>query len=203
MWIAIAMAIKADSKGPVLFKQLRYGKDQKPFMIYKFRTMAVNAPSDMATNDFKDSSSYITKVGKIMRKLSLDEVPQFINVLKGEMSLVGPRPVILAETDLIAERHKYGANALVPGITGWAQANGRDEIDIYAKARMDGDYASEFGMLMDIRCLFKTVETILFAKGFQEGSTTTASDIYTYGSTGTASSAAAASSVYTSTNIDL
>ena len=200
LWIAIAIAIKTDSKGPVLFKQLRYGKDEKPFMIYKFRTMADGTPT-MATNDFKDAGNYITKVGKIMRKLSLDEVPQFLNVLKGEMSLVGPRPVILAETNLIAERNRYGANAFVPGITGWAQANGRDQIDIYTKARMDGDYASEFGLLMDIRCLFKTVETILFANGYQEGSATTASDLYTYGSTGTASASAAASSVYTSSDV--
>lgn len=202
IWVAIAVAIKLDSKGPVLFKQQRFGKDQKPFLIYKFRTMATDAPADVATNDLKNATSYITRTGKIMRKLSLDELPQFLNVLKGEMSLVGPRPVILAETDLITEREKYGANALVPGITGWAQANGRDEIDIYTKARMDGDYASEFGLAMDIRCLFKTVETILFAKGYREGAAKTASDIYTYGSSGSVAASTAASSAYTSSNIE-
>jgi O-antigen biosynthesis protein WbqP len=196
IWIAIAVAIKADSKGPVLFKQLRFGKDQKPFKIYKFRTMAVSAPANMATNDFADATSYITKVGKVMRKLSIDELPQFINVLKGDMSLVGPRPVILAETDLIAERTKYGANAFVPGITGWAQANGRDEMDIYTKAKFDGDYASEFGLMMDIRCLVKTIETIVFARGYREGAKP-AVGVYEYGNAGAATPASA---LYSTTN---
>ena len=196
LFVVVAILIKADSKGPIFFKQLRFGKDEKPFTIYKFRTMTTDAPKNAATRELQDAASYITKVGKIMRKLSIDELPQLLNILKGEMSVVGPRPVILAEIDLITERTKYGANALIPGITGWAQANGRDEIDIYTKARMDGDYASEFGLVMDIRCLFKTVETILFAKGYQEGAVTPAGDIYDYGST----SVAPAAALYSTTN---
>ena len=196
LFVVVAILIKVDSKGPIFFKQLRFGKDKKPFTIYKFRTMTTDAPKNAATRELQDAASYITKVGKVMRKLSIDELPQLLNILKGEMSVVGPRPVILAETDLITERTKYGANALTPGITGWAQANGRDEIDIYTKARMDGDYASEFGLVMDIRCLFKTVETILFAKGYQEGAVAAAGDIYSYGST----SAAPTAALYSTTN---
>lgn len=169
IWVIVAGLIKADSKGPVLFKQQRYGKDKQPFTIYKFRTMTTEAPSNSATNDLANASSYITRTGKVMRQLSIDELPQLLNVLRGDMSLVGPRPVILAETDLIAERDKYGANRHTPGITGWAQSNGRDEVDIYEKARMDGEYADNFGLLMDLRCLLKTVETIVFAKGYHEG----------------------------------
>ena len=195
LFVVVAILIKADSKGPIFFKQLRFGKDKKPFTIYKFRTMTTDAPKNAATRELQDAASYITKVGKIMRKLSIDELPQLLNILKGEMSVVGPRPVILAEIDLITERTKYGANALIPGITGWAQANGRDEIDIYTKARMDGDYASEFGLVMDIRCLFKTVETILFAKGYQEGAVAPAGDIYDYGLTDTTPAAALYSTI--------
>lgn len=190
----VATLIKVDSKGPVLFKQQRFGKDKKPFTIYKFRTMTTEAPKDCPTNDLENASSYITRTGQIMRKLSIDELPQFLNVLKGEMSLVGPRPVVLTEVDLIAERDKYNANSFTPGITGWAQANGRDEINIYEKARMDGEYAHNFGIKMDLRCLVKTVETILFAKGYKEGSRTAATDIYTYGSNGTSSYSGTATS---------
>lgn len=169
VWVIVAVLIMADSKGPILFKQQRYGKNKRPFTIYKFRTMTTDAPKNCATNDLANATSYITRTGKIMRKLSVDELPQLINILKGEMTLVGPRPVILSETNLIDERDKYDANKLTPGITGWAQANGRDEVDIYEKARMDGEYAANFGLVMDLRCLAKTVETILFAKGYQEG----------------------------------
>jgi O-antigen biosynthesis protein WbqP len=169
IWLIVATLIKIDSNGPVLFKQQRFGKDKKPFTIYKFRTMTVEAPKNCATNDLDNAASFITRTGKIMRKLSIDELPQFLNVLKGEMSLVGPRPVILQETDLIYERDKYRANHCTPGITGWAQANGRDEVNIYEKARMDGEYADNFGLMMDLRCLTKTVETILFQKGYREG----------------------------------
>jgi O-antigen biosynthesis protein WbqP len=169
IWVIVAALIKTDSKGPVLFKQLRYGKDKHPFTIYKFRTMTIEAPSNSATNDLANAASFITRTGKIMRKLSIDELPQFYNVLRGEMSLVGPRPVILQESNLIEERDKYQANRCTPGITGWAQANGRDEVDIYEKARMDGEYAENFGFIMDLRCMIKTVDTILFAKGYKEG----------------------------------
>lgn len=171
--VVVAILIKVDSKGPVFFRQQRYGKNKQPFIIYKFRTMTTEAPQNCATNDLANATNYITRVGKVMRKLSIDELPQFFNVLKGEMSLVGPRPVILAEADLIAERDKYGANLCTPGITGWAQANGRDEVDIYEKARMDGEYAENQGFTMDMRCLLRTVETIVFGKGYQEGSAST------------------------------
>lgn len=171
IWVLVAACIKADSKGPVLFKQQRYGKDKHPFTIYKFRTMKTDAPKNCATNDLENAGSYITKTGKIIRQLSIDELPQLVNVLRGEMSLIGPRPVILAETDLIAERDKYNANHCTPGITGWAQSNGRDEVNIYEKAKMDGEYAENFGALMDLRCIVKTVETLLFAKGYKEGTT--------------------------------
>lgn len=192
--LLIAVLIKVDSKGPVLFKQQRSGKDKTPFTIYKFRTMTTEAPENCPTNDLKDSASYITKTGKVMRKLSVDELPQFFNVLKGEMSLVGPRPVVLNEEDLIAERDKYNANTYRPGITGWAQANGRDEVNIYEKARMDGEYAAQFGFWMDFLCVAKTVETILFAKGYSEGTR----EVYAYGSSGAPSSSGTSAS-YNST----
>ena len=178
----IALIIRLDSKGPVIFKQQRSGKDKKPFFIYKFRTMTTDAPKNSPTNDLKDSASFITPIGKVMRKLSIDELPQLVNVLKGDMSIVGPRPVILNEVELLAERDKYNANSCTPGITGWAQANGRDEVDIYEKARMDGEYRDKFGVLMDFYCLVKTTETIVFAKGFKEGSRAAPAGGYTLAS---------------------
>ena len=170
LFFFVAVIIKIDSKGPILFKQQRYGSNRRPFTIYKFRTMAVEAPDNCATGDLNKASSYITRSGKILRKLSIDELPQLINVLKGEMSLIGPRPVILRETDLINEREKYNANKCLPGITGWAQANGRDEISLSEKARLDGEYADNIGLMMDIRCILKTIETLIYAKGYREGS---------------------------------
>jgi O-antigen biosynthesis protein WbqP len=167
--VIIAFWIKLDSKGPVIFKQKRYGKNKRPFTVYKFRSMSVHAPSDKATNDFHDSHSYITSAGKIMRKLSIDELPQLINVLKGNMSLIGPRPVVLSETRLIKLRDKYGANKLKPGITGWAQTNGRDELDDATKAEMDSYYTEHLGFMMDVKCIFKTVWVIIFAHGQAEG----------------------------------
>lgn len=167
-FILVALAIKLDSKGPVFFKQLRYGKHKKPFLVYKFRTMRTDAPANIATNSFKNSTNYITAVGKILRKLSIDELPQIFNVLNGDMSLVGPRPVVLSEHNLIALREGHGANAVKPGITGWAQVNGRDELDDIIKARMDGQYVENFGLKTDIGCLFKTVWVILSAAGHNE-----------------------------------
>lgn len=196
VWVIVAVLVKADSKGPVLFKQQRFGKDKKPFTIYKFRTMTTEAPKNSPTNDLEDASIYITTTGRIMRKLSIDELPQFFNILKGEMSLVGPRPVVLNEVDLISERDKYNANSCRPGITGWAQANGRDEISISQKAQLDGEYVDKFGLTMDLRCLVKTVDTILFAKGYREGSRKAASNIYSYGSSSNASSTSATATPY-------
>lgn len=161
----VCLAIKLNSKGPVIFKQLRYGKNKKPFVVYKFRTMNVRAPANLPTNSFDNSSDYITLTGKLMRKFSIDELPQLINVLKGDMSAIGPRPVILVETNLIELRDKNGANMIRPGITGWAQANGRDELDDTIKARMDGYYASNLGARMDFKCLLSTVKSVVVSAG--------------------------------------
>lgn len=166
----VAIAIKTESPGPVIFRQKRYGKDQKVFTIYKFRTMYIEAPSDHPTNDLSNPKAYITKSGRIMRKLSIDELPQLINVLKGDMSIVGPRPVILKETNLIAEREKYGANACKPGITGWAQVNGRDELNAKQKAKMDGVYTEQLGFSMDLKCTVLSFWTVASRNGHRESS---------------------------------
>ena len=167
--IVVALWVKLDSDGPALFKQMRYGKNLVPFTVYKFRTMTVDAPSDMPTNSFKNAGAHITKSGKIMRKLSLDELPQLFNVLKGDMSIVGPRPVVLREASLIYLRAKVGANGVKPGITGWAQVNGRDELNDLLKSRMDGEYVNDFGFKMDLKCLWLTLWAVLSIKGQKEG----------------------------------
>ena len=166
--LLVAIWIKLDSHGPVIFKQPRFGKHKVTFMVYKFRTMATDTPQ-VSTNTFKNAHAYITRSGKILRKLSIDELPQILNVLKGEMSLVGPRPVILKEIGLIDLREQVGANSVKPGITGWAQVNGRDELDDIIKARMDGQYVANFGFTTDIKILLKTVWVIISAAGHQEG----------------------------------
>lgn len=167
--LVVALWIKIESAGPILFKQKRYGKDKIPFECLKFRTMYEDTPPNSPTRNLKDSHQYITFSGKILRRTGFDELPQLINVLRGEMSLIGPRPVVLAEKDLIRERDKYGANAMVPGIGGWAQSNGRDEIDIKEKALLDGEYAQNFGWRMDVSCLWRTVVAIFTSSGFKEG----------------------------------
>jgi len=168
-FVMIAAWIKIDSKGPILFKHTRSGKNRQPFTVYKFRSMSTDAPKYQATNTFLDAGSFITFSGRIMRRLSIDELPQLVNVLKGEMSIVGPRPVILAEKELLLEREKYQANSYKPGITGWAQVNGRDELRIDEKAKMDGYYAEHFGLVMDIKCLFRTLTAVLSMNGYREG----------------------------------
>ena len=165
----IAALIKLDSKGPIFFKQKRAGKNLKPFMVYKFRTMTTNAPKNCPTNNLTNANVYITRLGEIMRKLSIDELPQLINVIKGDMSLVGPRPVILFETDLLLEREKYNANSCKPGITGWAQVNGRDELVTSVKAKMDGEYANQISFAMDAKCLLMTIGAVLSIKGNKNG----------------------------------
>lgn len=167
--IFVALAIKLDSQGPVFFRQPRYGKDKKPFTVYKFRTMSTNAPADVPTNSFKDAGIYITRLGRVMRKLSIDELPQIINVLRGEMSIVGPRPVVLKEKKLLQERAKNNALSFKPGITGWAQVNGRDELDDVIKAQFDGHYAENFGLAIDVKCIAKTFLVIFTASGHAEG----------------------------------
>jgi O-antigen biosynthesis protein WbqP len=167
--LIIAIIIKLESPGPVFFKHQRAGKDLKPFTVYKFRTMKTNAPKSSPTRHLKDSSRYITRSGRIMRKLSLDELPQLVNVIRGEMSIVGPRPLVLSEKDVFAERAKYGANSCTPGITGWAQVNGRDEVRPAEKAYLDGIYAQSFGPIMDLKCLLLTFSAVLSLKGHREG----------------------------------
>ena len=171
----IAIAIKLDSKGPVLFKQKRIGKGKKSFYILKFRTMRTDAPKDSPTHMLNDPKKWITKVGAILRKTSLDELPQIFNIFVGQMSVIGPRPALWNQDDLIAERDKYGANDIRPGLTGWAQINGRDELPIPVKAKLDGEYAEKLnggffkGVFMDVRCLFGTVFSVLKSDGVVEG----------------------------------
>lgn len=171
--LAVAIAIKCDSKGPVLFKQNRVGKDKKHFMIYKFRSMYVDAPADMPTHMLKDPTAMITKVGVFLRKTSLDELPQLFNIFKGEMAIVGPRPALWNQYDLIAERDKYNANSIRPGLTGWAQINGRDELEIEEKSRLDGYYVAHMSFLMDLKCFIGTFISVLKSDGVVEGGTGT------------------------------
>ncbi len=165
---AISVAIKLDSPGPVLFRQRRIGKECTEFEILKFRTMRTDTP-DVPTHLLADPSTFITRTGAFLRKTSLDELPQFINILKGEMSFVGPRPALWNQDDLVAERAKYGANDVVPGLTGWAQINGRDELPIAVKARLDGEYVARRGWPMDLRCLVGTARSVIRSEGVREG----------------------------------
>ena len=167
----ICIAIKLDSKGPVIFKQERIGIHKSHFYIYKFRTMYADTPKDMPTHLLKNPDAMVTKVGRFLRKSSLDELPQLVNILKGEMSIVGPRPALWNQYDLIAEREKYHANDVLPGLTGWAQINGRDELEIPLKARLDGEYVRHFGFWMDIRCIIGTVTAVIEHRGVVEGGT--------------------------------
>ncbi|HEM2745773.1 TPA: sugar transferase [Streptococcus suis] len=169
--LLIALAIKLDSRGPVLFKQKRVGKNKKYFMIYKFRSMYVDGPSDMPTHLLKDPTAMITKVGAFLRKTSLDELPQLFNIFKGEMAIVGPRPALWNQYDLIEERDKYRANDIRPGLTGWAQINGRDELEIDEKSKLDGYYVENMGLLLDIKCFFGTFISVAKSEGVVEGGT--------------------------------
>ncbi|WP_162011058.1 sugar transferase [Streptococcus sp. S784/96/1] len=169
--LIIVIAIKLDSKGPVLFKQKRVGKGKKYFMIYKFRSMYIDAPSDMPTHMLKNPAAMITKVGGFLRKTSLDELPQLFNIFKGEMSIVGPRPALWNQYDLIEERDKYGANDIRPGLTGWAQINGRDELEIDVKATLDGYYVKHMGLVLDAKCFFGTFLSVAKSDGVVEGGT--------------------------------
>lgn len=171
MLLVLIIAIKTDSPGPVLFKQKRVGIHKSHFFILKFRTMRIDTPKDMPTHLLQNPEQYITKVGKFLRKTSLDELPQIINIIKGDMAIVGPRPALWNQYDLIEERDKYGANDIRPGLTGWAQINGRDELEIPVKAKLDGDYVKKMGPLMDLRCFFGTFLSVLRAEGVVEGGT--------------------------------
>ena len=171
VFLILVAAIKLDSKGPVLFRQKRVGINKTYFNILKFRTMKIDTPKDMPTHLLKDPQQYITKVGGFLRKTSLDELPQIINILKGDMAIVGPRPALWNQYDLIEERDKYGANDILPGLTGWAQINGRDELPIAVKARLDGEYVKRMGFLMDVRCILGTVISVVKQEGIVEGGT--------------------------------
>ena len=167
----IIIIIKIDSRGSVLFKQKRVGIHKSHFFVLKFRTMKIDAPKDIPTHLMENPELYITRSGKILRKTSLDELPQIWNILVGEMSIIGPRPALWNQYDLIAERDKYGANDVPVGLTGWAQINGRDELPIELKAKLDGEYVKNMSLRMDIKCFLGTIKSVLKKEGVVEGGT--------------------------------
>ena len=171
VYLALALAVKISSPGPVLFRQKRVGRGGRLFTIYKFRTMRTDTPRDTATHLLQDPARYITGVGAFLRRSSLDELPQFFNVLKGDMSIVGPRPALYNQYDLIAAREKAGVNRVRPGITGWAQINGRDELPLPVKVQYDREYVENLSLKMDARCFFGTIWSVLRAEGVREGGT--------------------------------
>ena len=169
--LILCIAIKLDSPGPILFTQKRVGIHKSYFQIYKFRTMRTDTPKDMPTHMLSNPEQYITRTGRFLRRTSLDELPQIFNIFKGDMSIVGPRPALWNQYDLIAERDKYGANDVLPGLTGWAQINGRDELEIPIKAKLDCEYVKKYGLGMDLRCFFGTFVSVLRQDGVVEGGT--------------------------------
>ncbi|KXH86871.1 sugar transferase [Sporosarcina sp. HYO08] len=171
IFLILIIAIKIDSRGPVLFKQKRVGINKTHFNILKFRTMRIDTPKDTPTHLLSNPEQYITKMGKFLRKTSLDELPQIWNIFVGQMSIIGPRPALWNQYDLIAERGKYGANDVPPGLTGWAQINGRDELPIEIKAKLDGEYVERISLLMDIKCFFGTIVSVVKSDGVVEGGT--------------------------------
>ena len=169
--LILALIVKLDSKGPVLFWQKRVGIHKQTFMMPKFRSMYAETPSDVPTHLLSDPSRWITPVGKVYRKLSIDELPQLWCIFTGKMSIIGPRPALWNQDDLIAERDKYGANDVRPGLTGWAQINGRDELEIPVKAKLDGVYAANVTFAMDAKCFVRTITSVLGHVGVVEGGT--------------------------------
>lgn len=175
--IAISLWVKLDSKGPLLFTQKRVGRGKSFFYIIKFRTMRIDTPKDIPTHQLKDPGQYITNAGRFLRRVSLDELPQIFNILKGDMAVIGPRPALWNQDDLIAERDKHKdvngstPNDLRPGLTGWAQINGRDELEIPIKAALDGEYVRRMSFLFDVRCFFGTIISIFKHEGVVEGGT--------------------------------
>jgi len=167
--VSINVAIKIDSPGPILFRQKRVGINKTHFNILKFRTMRIDTPKDTPTHLLKNPEQWITRVGCFLRKTSLDELPQILNILKGDMSIIGPRPALWNQYDLIEERDKYGASDIYPGLTGWAQVNGRDELSIEVKAKYDGEYVTNMCLFNDIRILFLTVRAVVRKSGYVEG----------------------------------
>lgn len=177
VFVIICIVIYADDPGPVFFVQKRVGKNKHYMKIHKFRTMKVSAPCDIPTHQLENPEQYITKVGKVLRKYSLDELPQIWDIFCGRMSIIGPRPALWNQKDLVAERDKYNANSIMPGLTGWAQINGRDELMISDKARLDGEYCRFLregclrGMFFDIKCFLGTIKMVICAEGVVEGGT--------------------------------
>ena len=167
----IALIIKITDPGPVFFKQKRVAIHKDHFMLYKFRTMKMETPKDCPTHLLENPDAYITKVGRFLRKSSLDELPQLFNIWTGKMSIIGPRPALWNQFDLIEERDKYGANDVRPGLTGWAQINGRDELEISVKASLDGEYVEKMSFLFDCKCFFGTITSVLKSDGVVEGGT--------------------------------
>ena len=167
--LAAAVAVKATSEGPVIFKQERYGKDNVPFTCYKFRSMKVDTPSDVPTSQMNENPNVMTPVGGFLRKTSIDELPQLFNIFKGDMSVIGPRPMILAERDQIEERERYGATDIKPGLTGWAQVNGRDNVNVEDKARLDGEYRKAMSPSFDAKIFLKSIEVVVTREGYSSG----------------------------------
>lgn len=175
VWIILAIAIKVDDPGPVFFRQKRIARNkdgrQQFFQILKYRSMKMCTPKDTPTHLLENPQQYITKVGGFLRKTSLDELPQIFNIFMGQMSIIGPRPALWNQDDLYAEREKYGANDVMPGLTGWAQINGRDELPIDVKAKLDGEYVEKLSFGFDVKCFFGTITSVLKREGVVEGGT--------------------------------
>ena len=171
LFLIIIIAMKLDSRGPIFFRQKRVSKGKTYFHILKFRSMRVDAPRDMPTHMLQNPDQYITRMGKLMRKTSLDELPQLFNILAGHMSIIGPRPALWNQYDLLEERDRYGANDIRPGLTGWAQINGRDELDNVTKAKLDGEYVQNLSFAFDCKCFFGTIIKVIRSEGIVEGAT--------------------------------
>lgn len=167
----VALAIKIEDPGPVLFSQQRVGNHKKLFTLYKFRSMKLDTPHDTPTHLLANPGQYLLKTGGFIRKTSIDELPQLWNIFKGDMSIVGPRPALWNQDDLVAERDRYGANDVRPGLTGWAQINGRDELEIPVKAALDGEYVRRISFCFDVRCFFSTISSVFRSEGVVEGGT--------------------------------
>lgn len=173
LYAGIAIAIKIDDPGPVFFTQKRVGKDKRFFMLHKFRTMKMSTPHDVPTHELQNPDQYITRVGRVLRRTSLDELPQIWDIWRGKMSIIGPRPALWNQRDLVECRDQYGANNVMPGLTGWAQINGRDELEIDVKAELDGEYVKRMSLLFDLKCFFDTIKSVLKSDGVVEGGTGT------------------------------
>lgn len=171
LFLGLIIAIKIDDPGPAFFTQKRVGKNKTFFKLHKFRSMKMCTPHDVPTHQLENPEQYITKVGKFLRKSSLDELPQIWDIFVGNMSIIGPRPALWNQDDLVAERDKYGANDVMPGLTGWAQINGRDELEIPAKAKLDGEYVEKLSFLFDVKCFFLSIVSVFKSDGVVEGGT--------------------------------